>query len=82
MGPGLPGVQLWRCHDDGRLVGGSSEASAASGAGGGGADVESWFLASSVGFAVEDEFVGGGLESVDADWASNASAIWPSHSMG
>ena len=46
------------------LRGGSSAASPA-GSGGDGSGVEAGFLAAAVGLAVEDEFVGGGLESVD-----------------
>ena len=42
-----------------------SRATSPAGAGCGGADVESGFLAASVGLAVEDEFIRGGLEPVD-----------------
>jgi hypothetical protein len=65
MGPlgGFVGVGV---GDDGRVVGGWSSAPAAAGCWwGGGWVVEAGFLSSSVGLAVQDEFVGGGLEAVD-----------------
>ncbi len=64
MGPG-PAISD-DIGDDGRSVGWWSSGSASSaGSGGGGSDVEAGFLAAAVGLAVEDEFVGGGLEPVD-----------------
>ena len=64
MGPGPAVHQRWWSDDGGRRGGGSSAASAA-GSGGDGSGVEPGFLPAAVGLAVEDEFVGGGLESVD-----------------
>ena len=47
------------------MVEAGSSAASPAGSGGDGSGVEAGFLAAAVGFAVEDEFVGGGLESVD-----------------
>jgi hypothetical protein len=43
---------------------------------------DGWFLPAPVGLAVEDEFVGGGLEPVDGRLGEQGSAIRASHSTG
>jgi hypothetical protein len=66
MGPlrGSVGVGV---GDDGEGWAGWSSAASAAGSWGGGADFEAGFLAAPVGLAVEDEFLGGGLEAVDQE---------------
>ena len=64
MGPG-PAISDDVVDDGRRCRVGSSGVSASAGSGVDGSGVESGFLPSPVGFAVEDEFVGGGLEPVD-----------------
>ena len=64
MGPSGGSVGVGS-SDDGGGLGGWSSASSATGSWSGGADAETGFLASRVGLAVEDEFVGCRLEQTE-----------------